>query len=232
VKSHCAEVEIVNRFFSGTGSSYDYMVNLATFGFDIWWKKKILDRIPRDPARIIDQASGTGILTFRIARRFPRCRVFGVELREEYLKIAQEKRRTLQLRNAGFILGRAEDVFLGAGFDCITSSYLAKYAELETLVRNAKRMLRSGGVLIMHDFTYPRGLVFPRIWEFYFRLLQTAGAWKYPQWRTIFDELPCLLRETRWVPELEDILKRNAFSHIHAERLTLGTSTLVTATNA
>jgi hypothetical protein len=31
------------------------------------------------------------------------------------------------------------------------------------------------------------------------------------------------------VPELKSILKRNAFSHIHAERLTLGTATLVTA---
>ena len=208
------------------------MVNLTTFGFDGRWKKKILERIPRDPSRIIDQASGTGILTFKIARRFPRCRVLGVELREEYLNIAQKKMRALKLKNVGFILGRAEDVVLKGTFDCITSSYLAKYAELETLIRNAKRMLRTGGVLIMHDFTYPRGRVFPRIWEFYFRLLQTSGAWKYPHWRTIFNELPLLLRKTRWVPELEDILKRNAFTHIREERYTLGTSTIVTARNA
>jgi demethylmenaquinone methyltransferase / 2-methoxy-6-polyprenyl-1,4-benzoquinol methylase len=225
-------VEIVHRLFSGTGSSYDRMVNLTTFGIDSWWKEKILQRIPRDPARIIDQASGTGILTFKIARRFPRCRVIGVELREEYLKIAQEKMRVLKVRNAEFILGRAENVLLEGSFDCITSSYLAKYAELETLTQNVKRMLRTGGVLIMHDFSYPRGRVFTRIWEFYFRLLQTAGAWKYPQWRIIFHELPVLVRKTEWVPELKSMLQRNAFSPIHAERLTLGTSTIVTARNS
>lgn len=227
--SHDTGVEIVHRFFSGTGPSYDYMVNLTTFGFDRWWKEKILHKIPRNPARIIDQASGTGILTFHIAHRFPVCRVTGVELREEYLNIAQEKMRTLKLTNVEFILGRAEEVFLGEGFDCITSSYLAKYAELESLIQNAKRMLRNGGVLIMHDFTYPRSRLFARIWEFYFRLLETLGVWRYPQWRTIFHELPLLLRKTVWVDQLTGILRRNAFSHICAESLTLGTSTLVTA---
>lgn len=225
-------VEIVHRFFSGTGPSYDSMVNLTTFGFDRWWKGKILQSIPKDPVRVIDQASGTGILTFTIARRFPGCRIIGVELREEYLKIAQEKMRALKLSNAAFVLGRAEDVFLGEGFDCITSSYLAKYAELESLIRNAKRMLRNGGVLIMHDFTYPRSRLFTPIWEFYFRLLQTLGAWRYPRWRIIFHELPLLLRKTEWVAELTAILKRDAFAHIHTKRLTLGTATIVTASKA
>ena len=124
------------------------------------------------------------------------------------MRIAQEKLRALKLGNAEFILGRAEDVLLGGSFDCITSSYLAKYAELGRLIPNAKRMLRNGGVLIMHDFTYPRAPLFARIWQCYFKLLQTLGAWKYPQWRIIFHELPLLLRKTVWVAELNSILKK------------------------
>ena len=88
---------LAHRLFSGTGSTYDYMVNLTTVGFDIWWKRKILEKIPPLPARIMDQASGTGILTFKIARRFPSSRVIGVELREEYLNIAVEKNRKFRL---------------------------------------------------------------------------------------------------------------------------------------
>jgi demethylmenaquinone methyltransferase/2-methoxy-6-polyprenyl-1,4-benzoquinol methylase len=90
-------------------------------------------------------------------------------------------------------------------------------------------MLRDNGLLIMHDFSYPAGRVFAQIWESYFKLLQTVGSRKYPQWRNIFYGLPILLRQTRWVTELVKTLQENAFSDITLESLTLGTSTIVTA---
>ena len=220
---------LAHRFFRGTGTTYDSMVNLATFGADRWWKKKIVDRIPAAPRRVLDQACGTGILTFKIARRFPACRTVGVELREEYIAIARQKDIARPLNNVAFIIGRAEDVLLNADFDCITSSYLAKYAEIGKLVVNAKRMLRKEGLLIVHDFTYPPGRRFARLWELYFRLLQTTGSRRYPQWRTVFYELPQLLRCTGWVPELVETLQSNDFADITVEPLTLGSSTLVTA---
>jgi demethylmenaquinone methyltransferase / 2-methoxy-6-polyprenyl-1,4-benzoquinol methylase len=220
---------LARRFFRGTGETYDLMVNLATFGCDRWWKKKIVAKIPPAPERILDQACGTGILTFNIARRFPACRIVGVELRLEYLAIAQKKAASRPLPNVAFLIGRAEDVVFNAGFDCITSSYLAKYAELGKLVKNAARMLREGGLLVVHDFTYPPSLQFARLWEFYFRLLQSAGSRYYPQWSTIFYELPRLLRSTTWVSELVTTLPKNGFADVSVEPLTFGTSTLITA---
>ncbi len=225
-------IEIVQRFFSGTGLTYDFLVKLHTFGMDNYWKRQILKKIPQRSARLLDQGCGTGILTFRIARRFPHCRVIGVELRDEYLNIAKAKARASPLTNVEFILGRAEDIILDQDIDCVTSSYLAKYADLEVLTRNLKKMLRRGGVLIMHDFTYPANRRFAQIWELYLRLLQTWGAWKYPDWREIYYGLPGLLRSTPWVPELTGILDRERFSEIRIQSLTWGTSAIVTARRA
>jgi len=227
-----SKVKLVHQFFSGTGTSYDFMVNLCTLGFDRWWKKEILGKIPEGSMRILDQACGTGILTFKIAQRLPLCHIVGVDLTEEYLNIAKEKARRQELGNVEFILGKAEEVLLRQEFDCITSSYLAKYAELGDLIRNARKMLRSGGVLIMHDFTYPPNHAFARLWEFYFRILQGAGRWEYPKWRAIFDGLPRLLRETRWVTELVRFLRENTFSDISVRSLTLSTSAIVAAKKA
>ncbi len=221
--------DYVRRFFPGTGDSYDHIVNLCTLGFDRLWKQKIVEKIPEDSARIMDQACGTGILTMKIARRFPQSRIIGVDVTEEYLHIARKKASSLGLNHIEFILGKAEEVHPGEGFDCITSSYLAKYAELEKLIGNIRSMLGDGGVLIMHDFTYPTNRAFARIWELYFNLLQTIGSWKYPQWKTVFDDLPGFLKETRWPRELMNSLHRNGFSHIAEESLTLGTSAIVTA---
>jgi demethylmenaquinone methyltransferase/2-methoxy-6-polyprenyl-1,4-benzoquinol methylase len=220
---------LARRFFAGTGTTYDYMVNLTTGGFDHWWKRRILEKIPSHPVRIIDQASGTGILTFKIARRFPGSRVIGIELREEYLKIAREKNGALRLKNVEFILGRAEEVFLNERFDCITSSYLGKYAEIETLVNNAKKMLRNGAVFVMHDFTYPKNRLCSWFLERYFNMLQVIGSRIYPPWRIIFYELCGLLRRTEWVAELVEILQINDFTHVKVETQTLGVSTIVTA---
>jgi demethylmenaquinone methyltransferase / 2-methoxy-6-polyprenyl-1,4-benzoquinol methylase len=222
-------VELVRRFFSGTGRTYDFMVNLCTLGFDRHWKREILRRIPAGSLRILDLACGTGILTFQIARQFPRSRVVGVDVLEEYLGIAKEKARSQNFRNVEFIQGRAEEIVFRESFDCITSSYLPKYATLESLARNTRSLLQGGGVLIMHDFTYPPNPGFARLWEFYFRILQSAGRWQYPQWGTIFDGLPQLLRETKWVTDLIRILEDNAFSEISLQSLTFGTAAIVTA---
>jgi len=222
-------IALVHQFFPGTGRTYDRMVNLCTIGFDRYWKNKILGRIPEGSTRIMDQACGTGIMTFKIAEKFPHALIIGVDVTEEYLVIAKEKAAAMKLNNVRFILGRAEDVMLDQNFDCITSSYLAKYAKLGRLVRNAREMLRTGGIFIMHDFTYPSNRAFSYVWEFYFRLLQTIGALKYPQWRAIFDGLPGLLRETKWAGELQESLQENGFSETAIEYLTIGTSAIITA---
>ena len=59
----------VRRFFSGTGTTYDRIVNLCTLGFDRLWKQQILRAIPKGSSRILDQACGTGILTLKAAIR-------------------------------------------------------------------------------------------------------------------------------------------------------------------
>ena len=138
----------------------------------------------------------------------------------------------MTLDNVHFILGRAEDVLLDQKFDCVISSYLAKYARLGSLIRNVRNMIRAGGILIMHDFTYPANRVFAHVWEVYFTLLQSVGAWEYPQWRAVFDGLPGLLRETKWTDELVKSLLENGFSEISKESLTFHTSAIVTARKA
>jgi demethylmenaquinone methyltransferase/2-methoxy-6-polyprenyl-1,4-benzoquinol methylase len=223
------KTDLVRRFFSGTGTTYDQIVNLCTLGFDRLWKQKIIEKIPQGSLRIMDQACGTGILTIRIARRFPQSRIIGVDVTEEYLRIARMKVQAQGLGNVEFVLGRAEEVQQEGGLDCITSSYLAKYAEMETLVGNIKTMLRDGGRVIMHDFTYPSNRVFARLWGFYFKLLQTLGSWKYPHWKTVFAELPGFLKEADWTNELVNTLQEKGFSDITVESLTWGTAAIVTA---
>lgn len=221
---------MARRFFPGTAASYDLTVHLWTFGLDWWWKKRLLDKVPPGSRRILDQACGTGILTFRMARRFPSARITGVDLHREYLLEAARKAESRGIKNVQFIQGLAEEVSLRDRFDCITSSYLAKYAHMENLIAGAGRMLRRGGVLIMHDFTYPRNSYIASTMGLYFRVMQAVGSRAFPEWKNVFFELEGFLRESRWVSDLVASLEKNAFEEIHVERFTLGAAGLVYAT--
>jgi demethylmenaquinone methyltransferase/2-methoxy-6-polyprenyl-1,4-benzoquinol methylase len=221
--------ELAEQFFSGNGATYDQIASFSTLGLDGWWKRKVLNKIPKTSNRIIEQASGTGILTFKIARLFPKSRIVGVELQEEYLNIARKKARDLQLTNVEFIHGRAEEVILDGEFDCIASAYLAKYVDLDLLVAHAKKMLREGGVLVMHELTRPTSSLFVPLWKMHFKFLQTYGKWKHPEWELAFRDLPLLLTKTQWVDELTQALRANKFLDIKVETLLFGASVIVSA---
>ncbi len=222
-------LERVHRFFSGTGSTYDRMVHYTTLGIDRRWKQRILHLIPPQAGRVLDLACGTGILTLAIAQRYPHCQVIGVELRDEYLAIARQKARDKGIQNIEFVLLRAEDYCSPAPFDCIVSSYLAKYADLKRLTANTRHMLKDPGLVLMHDFTFPPSRLLVGIWRLYFLLLQRVGSRLCPAWREIYVGLPQLIEETRWLQELREALTEEAFKDIRVEYLTLFGSAIVTA---
>jgi len=224
-----SQTALAERFFSGNSATYEHIANVSTLGLDRWWKRKIVNKIPQHPRQILDQACGTGLLTFKIAQRFPLCRIVGVDLQDEYLGIARKKAEALQLTTVEFIHGKAEDVVLEGDFDCITSCYLAKYAHLRVLVDHAHDMLREGGRFIMHELTYPTRLAYAFVWNIHFKLLQAYGKWKHPEWRIALNELPICLKETMWMDDLIEALKANNFWDINIEYLGFGASAIVSA---
>jgi len=62
---------LAERFFSGNSATYEHIANFCSLGLDRWWKRKILNKIPKHPTQIVDQACGTGLLTFKLAGAFP-----------------------------------------------------------------------------------------------------------------------------------------------------------------
>lgn len=222
-------IETAHRFFAGTASTYDLCVDLCTLGMDRWWKKKILRKVPGAPGHMLDQACGTGILTLLLARSFTSCRITGVDLHREYLDLAARKARALGLKNVHWVQGRAEEVIFREQYDFITSSYLAKYADMDLLVQGAGKMLRQGGVLAVHDFSYPRSRFLSGALGIYFRIMRTSGSRAFPQWKIVFNELEAFLKQSRWVSELTSSLEKNGFSMITTEHLTMGFATIVSA---
>ena len=70
---------LVPKFFDETGTTYDGVVSYGTLGKDKYWKRKILEQIS-DGSSFLDLACGTGILTRKIAEKFPSAKIVGIDI--------------------------------------------------------------------------------------------------------------------------------------------------------
>ena len=188
-----------------------------------------MNHIPQGARRIVDLACGTGISSLTLAQHFPEATIVGVELRDEYLQIARRKAAEQNVSNVEFILSRAEDYRSTESCDCVVSSYLAKYADLPVLIPASKGMLKDGGLLLMHDFTFPPKGYLVAIFKLYFWFLQRVGSFVFPVWKEIFYGLPQLIEETRWLEELPAVLKAEGFHDIQTQHLTVYGAAIILA---
>ncbi len=227
---------LIEKFFSETGATYDQVVDRFTLGIDRLWKKTMLLKISalRDtpPARVLDLACGTGILTLALAHAYPTSQIVGVDISESYLAVARQKTRVLGLDNVQFWKGRAEDFSSEHRFDLVTASYLPKYADIPLLLRTIVQNLLPGGLILFHDFTYPTSPLLRAVFALYFKLIQPIGGRWYPAWREVLMALPRVIQETHWVSETVEEMRRMALCDIQVQSLTLQGAALVSAKKA
>lgn len=210
--------ELVSVFFDDTGKSYDRVVNCTTFGRDNFWKKQIVSKI--SGGTILDLACGTGILTRMIAKKFPSSEIVGVDITQNYLDVAK---KNSDFRNISFVLEDAEKLDLDKKFDFIVSSYIPKYCDACTLIAKCMTHLNPGGVIILHDFVYPKSI--RKIWHFYFGVLQFLGNF-IPSWKAAFLGLPKLIESSNWVSDYTGIMKENGLD-VTLEYHTFGCSCIL-----
>jgi len=217
--------KVARKFFAGTSSSYDTVVNITTFGQDAVWKKSMLDLIPAGNYRVLDLACGTGILTLAIASKVSS--VVGVDLMEENIRVANKKARLHGIANVTFCASAAETVPQQENiFDFVTASYLPKYCNIDLVVKESARVLRRNGVLVMHDFTYPKSVGMRSLWNAYFRILRIAGVFA-PSWRPVFNELDHVIKHSKWVDELMRAMNQHGFRDVRYKSLTFDTAAIV-----
>ena len=217
---------LVPKFFDGTASSYDKVVVYCTFGKDKYWKKKILEFIHSGNS-FLDLACGTGILTRKIAEKFPNSSIIGIDITKNYLEIA--KKNSKSYKNISYLHQDAENIELSKQFDCITASYLPKYCEPTVLIENCIKHLRPNGKIILHDFTYPKNRLVRAFWEMYFVILKILGFFM-PSWKEALIKLPKLIKSSKWLDNYQNVIKQNGLD-VKCINLTWNSSAILVAKN-
>ena len=220
---------LVDRWFTGTGKSYDRVVAWTTLGLDGYWKKKLLAAMPDRAERVLDLACGTGIVLEKLAKKYPDARLVGVDLTEEYLAVARAK-LTERGIDAELIHSNAETAPLTGSFDAVCSSYIPKYVDPIALLERITPHLEPGATVVLHDFTYPKTWLYRRVWRVWMWMLNTFGRRVFPAWEKAFDaELVTVIRNTHWPRAFMDAFARFGYVDIQRTNLSARSAMLVSA---
>ncbi len=221
-----SQSELITRIFGGTGPSYDEIVEVTTAGRDRQWKEALLDLLDR-PRRVLDLACGTGILTFMLRDRFPEVEVVGVDMTEEYLEVARRRASEREDSRVRFLLSPAEEAPLSGRFDAIVSCYLPKFADLGRLIPRLAERLEGGGLLAMQDFVHPEDPIVARAWRWGFKQQLKWVRRNLPEAVEMFERLPELIRESRWVGEMTELMREHGLREVTRRDLNNGQLAMV-----
>jgi demethylmenaquinone methyltransferase / 2-methoxy-6-polyprenyl-1,4-benzoquinol methylase len=160
---------------------------VLSFGQDLRWRRALVDAIDPSPdQRVLDVATGTGLVTLELVNRAG-CEVVGLDQSEQMLAGARARldaapRLTDRVR---FVRGEAERLpFADAEFDALTFTYLLRYVDDRVAtMRELARVVRPGGRIGMVEFGVPKRPPLRALWRMHTRVgLPLLGRLVSPAW--------------------------------------------------
>lgn len=224
-----------HALFAGLPRRYDAAGAALSFGQDPRWRHALVDALrPGTDERVLDVATGTGLVASELVRRFGP-RVVGLDQSEPML--ARARARTagdpLLAARIELIRGEAEALpFADASFDALSFTYLLRYVEdPDATLRELARVVRPGGRVASLEFGLPPAGPPRWLWRMYTRaVMPTAGRAISRDWYEVCRFLgPSIERLYRERP-LEDTARRweaAGIEQVRVRRMSFGAGVVV-----
>lgn len=215
------------ELFAGLPGRYDRMGALLSFGQDPHWRRALLAAIdPRPGLRVLDVATGTGLVAFALAERG--CEVVGLDQSEEMLAAARARlaRVPALADRVTLVHGEAERLpFADAEFDALTFTYLLRYVDdRAATMRELARVVRPGGRIGMVEFGVPASPPLRALWRIYTRAgLPLLGRLVSPAWLEVGRFLGPSIEELHArEPDLAGLWREAGIRDVRELRLSFG----------
>ena len=154
-----AKKEVVQDIFNNIAPKYDLLNHLLSMNIDKGWRRKAMSCIgEQEKGCLLDVACGTGDFSIA-AHRAGVKQVTGIDISENMVKIGKKKVGDLHLADA---------IELKTG----------DFEHLELGLQEMYRVLKTGGKVIILEFSMPEHFPMKQLYRFYFcHILPTIGGW-------------------------------------------------------
>jgi demethylmenaquinone methyltransferase/2-methoxy-6-polyprenyl-1,4-benzoquinol methylase len=162
------------ELFAPLPRHYDRVAAVLSFGQDPRWRRAMVGAVKaRGGERVLDVATGTGLVAKELVRRYG-CDVVGVDQSQEMLARARARveRDPALEAHVSLTHGEAERLpFEDGEFDHLTFTYLLRYVEDPgATMRELARVVRPGGRVTSLEFAVPSSQPWQGLWRVYTRV--------------------------------------------------------------
>ena len=220
-KQHALEL------FTGLPSAYDRMGAVLSFGQDPRWRRALIEAIGPSPGqRILDVATGTGMVAAGLARRG--ADVTGLDQSEQMLSAARQRlaEHPDLADKITLVQGEAEHLpFADGEFDALTFTYLLRYVDdRAATMRELARVVKPGARIGMVEFGVPGSRPLRAAWRVHTRVgLPLLGRAVSPAWVEVGRFLgPNIEQFHAAEPDLSRLWNDAGIGHVRERRMSLG----------
>ena len=224
----------VEEMFDSIAPAYDFMNTAMTFGLHRRWRnialRAAIKALPLSPAKILDVATGTGDVAFKLHSLLPEAKIIGIDLSSGMLDVARRKLASLpDSEREKIAFGKADCLDLpyhDREFDLITVAYgVRNFENLLQGLREMRRVLTPGGVLCIIELSCPEGKLTGLGYRIYSRRLIPAVGRLVSGDSRAYTYLPESIAAAPQRGAMADLLRKAGFTDITYRSLTFGAVT-------
>ncbi|MGA3078765.1 MAG: class I SAM-dependent methyltransferase [Bryobacteraceae bacterium] len=223
-RSEREAAEWVRAMFGRVAHRYDLANHLLSFNVDRYWRAHTVARVrhvlARPATRVLDICCGTGDLVRALQRGRPAgTPVMGSDFCHPMLVAACAKLGSNPLFEADALRLPLPD----ASLDLITVAFgFRNLANYEAGLREMRRVLRSGGLAAILEFSQPPNPLFGALYSFYSRHVLPVIGGALSGSRDAYTYLPESVRKFPAPEDLAEMMCAVGFGSVEFERLTGG----------
>jgi demethylmenaquinone methyltransferase / 2-methoxy-6-polyprenyl-1,4-benzoquinol methylase len=218
------------RLFDQVAPTYDLLNRLLSFGIDSSWRHELLSYIPYgNDLSALDLATGTADVALTLATAPQIGHITGLDLSSEMLDRGRKKIEKQNLSHK-ICLELGDGVNIPAednSFDLITIAFgIRNFADPWKAIREMHRVLRTGGRVLILEFSLPKSRAVKTVYLSYFRhILPTIGRILSGHGRA-YKYLNQTVEEFPYGQKFADRLSYAGFKNVTFEELTLGIASI------
>jgi len=170
----------IAQMFDSIAWRYDFLNHFFSLHIDKLWRRKAVNELRGQPLdKVLDVATGTADLALTIQKRLHPRHITGIDISEGMLAIGRQKIEKKGLgQDITLQYGDSEAIpFDNHTFDAVTVAFgVRNFEYLEKGLNEMFRVLKSGGTIVILEFSIPENRIFRGVFHFYFfRILPFVG---------------------------------------------------------
>ena len=220
----------IGALFDRISGTYDFLNHFLSLGIDRYWRKKAITGMPPQK-EVLDVAIGTADLTLEMFRQHKVQNIVGIDLSEQMMAIGEKKLQQHGF-SATFLPANAQDMpFADNRFDAVTCAYGCRnFSNLQEGLSEMYRVLQSGGMLLILEFSYPTNPLIRWLYDLYFSCVLPCLGRCISRDKDAYAYLNRSVKDFCYGEAFVQQLREAGFTDIQYEPITWGITTIYRAT--